>query len=195
MNYRIDILLPIALLACTGLNAATPGAYIGAGAGYSRLQDADGAQQVNEGGFGGRAFLGYNFNHYIGVETNYASMYKTRYALNDYQNVAVDFKLNALSFVAKGYLPLSNTGAFNVYGLIGAAEVFGDVDARVDYSSVLKDSNNAIVPTIGLGVSYDINQKLTTSFEFSAFGKNDARYNQLGIPESELATLGLAYHF
>lgn len=109
--------------------------------------------------------------------------------------VAVDYKLNALSFVAKGYLPLSNSGSFNLYGLVGAAQVYGDIDARIDYTSFLKDADNAIVPTVGVGASYDINQQITAHFEISKFGSKDSDYNHFGVPESALATLGLAYRF
>ncbi len=195
MNKGIKVLLPVVLFVSAGLNAATPGAYIGAGAGYSELQSAEGAEKVDEGGLGGRAFLGYNFNHYFGVETNYSTIYKTRYTLNEYQNVAVDYKLNALSLVVKGYLPISTSGAFNLYGLAGLAQVYGDIDARVDYMSILQDSDNGIVPTLGLGASYDINQRITAHLEVSGFGSKEPDNNHFGIPQSSLATFGLAYKF
>lgn len=195
MNKGIKVLLPVVLFACAGLNAATPGAYIGAGAGYSELQSEEGAEKVDDGGLGGRAFLGYNFNHYFGVETNYSTIYKTRYTLDEYPNVTVDYKLNALSLVVKGYLPISNSGAFNLYGLAGLAQVYGDVDARMDYMSILKDSDNGIVPTFGFGASYDINQRITAHLEVSGFGSKEPDTNHFGVPQSSLTTFGLAYKF
>ena len=91
MNKAVNVFLSsVVLLAATGelVNAATPGAYLGAGAGYSALEPAADAETLDEGGLGGRVFVGYNFNHYFGLESNYSTFFKTRYVLNDYQNVA-----------------------------------------------------------------------------------------------------------
>lgn len=198
MNKSVNVFLSsVVLLASSGalVHAASPGAYLGAGAGYSALEPASDAEMLDEGGLGGRLFLGYNFNHYFGVESNYSTFFKTRYVLNDYQNIAIDYKLNALSLVAKGYLPLSQDDPFNLYGSFGVAQVYADIDAKVNLDTVLSDSDSGLVPTIGLGASYDINQRITASLECSVFGKKHADYSHFGIQSSALATFNLAYKF
>lgn len=187
----------VVLLAATSalVNAASPGPYLGVGAGYSTLEPASDAEMVNEGGLGGRAFVGYNFNHYFGLESNYATFFKTRYVLNDYQNVAIDYKLNALSAVAKGYLPLSEDGPFNLYASLGVAQMYADIDAKVNLNTFLSDSDSGLVPVLGFGASYDLNKRFTAVFDCSVFGKKKADFSHFGIQRSALATLGLAYKF
>ena len=198
MNKAVNVFLSsVVLLAATGelVNAATPGAYLGAGAGYSALEPAADAEMLDEGGLGGRVFVGYNFNHYFGLESNYSTFFKTRYVLNDYQNVAIDYKLNALSLVAKGYLPLPEDGPFNLYASLGAAQVYADIDAKVNLNTFLSDSDSGLVPVVGFGASYDLNKRLTAVLDCSVFGKKKADYSHFGIRSSALATLGLAYKF
>lgn len=184
-------LLPTA----TTLNAASPGAYLGAGAGYSVLENSSIAMKDKEGGLGGRGFIGYNFNHYLGVETNYSSMNRTQYRLYDYPAVTIDYRLNALSLVLKGYIPISDSGAFNLFGLIGAAQMYSNSHVNYNLDTYLSDSNSTLVPNLGFGASYDLTQRFTTSFEVSGFGEKDSDYYHLGIPQSSLATLSLAYKF
>lgn len=187
----------VVLLAVTSefVNAASPGAYLGAGAGYSALQPVIDAQMIDEGGLGGRVFVGYNFNHYFGLESNYATFFKTRYVLNDYQNVSIDYKLNALSLQAKGYLPLPEDGPFNLYASVGVAQAYADIDAKVNLSAFLSDSDSGLVPVLGFGVSYDVNQHVTAVLDGAVLGPKKADYSHFGIQSGALATLGLAYKF
>jgi hypothetical protein len=183
------------LISAAELNAASPGAYLGAGAGYSVLDDSSLATKEKDGGLGGRGFIGYNFNHYLGVETNYTSMFRTKYRLNDYPGLTIDYRLNALSLVLKGYLPISDSGAFNLYGLIGAAQMYSNSHVNYHLNTYLTDSDSALVHNLGFGASYDLTQRFSTSFEISGFGEKDSDYYHLGIPQSSLATLSLAYKF
>ena len=198
MNKAVNVFLSsVALLVAMGelANAATPGAYLGAGAGYSALEAASDADKLDQGGLGGRAFAGYNFNHYFGLESNYSTFFKTRYVLNDYRNVAIDYKLNALSLVAKGYIPLPEDAPFNLYASLGAAQVYADIDAKVNLSTFFSDSDSGLVPVFGFGANYDINKRLTAVLDCSLFGKKKADYSHFGVQSSMLATLSLAYKF
>lgn len=197
-NKAVNVFLSSAVLfIATGdlVNAATPGAYIGGGAGLSGYETVSDAQMVEDKGLGGRAFVGYNFNRYFGVEGSYSTFFKTTYLLDDYQNAAIDYKLNALSFVAKGYLPLSEDNSTNLYGLLGVAQSYADIDAKYHQTTILSDSDSGIVPVFGVGASYDINKHMTTSLECSLFGNKDADYNHFGIQRAALATVNLAYKF
>ena len=198
MNKAVSTCLStVALLVITGglANAASPGAYVGGGAGLSGLEPVSDAQMVHDNGFGGRAFAGYNFNRYFGVEGAYSSFFKTSYLLNDYQNLAIDYKLNALSIVAKGYLPLSDANTTNLYGLVGVAQSYADINAKYYTVSLFSDSDNAIVPVVGLGASHDINQHFTTALELSFFGDKKADIHHFGIQRAALVTANLAYKF
>lgn len=187
----------LSLALCTTptlLNAATPGAYIGGGAGVSQLNIDSDLNRVNDNVFGGRVFFGYNFNNYFGIEANYSNLNKTRFYLGDNPFVNGEYSINALSLVGKLYLPLGTEGRANLYILGGAAQAYGDFDLTYQSMSVLNISDNGIVPTVGLGINYDINEKFTAGLEVSGFGeKNDP--DTFGIPASSLATLSLAYKF
>lgn len=196
MNKSVNLLLSTAaLLIATGniANAATPGAYFGGGLGLSGMENVSDAEMKNDSGFAGRVFSGYNFNRYFGLEGAYSTFYKTTYLLNDVQNLAIDYKLNSLSLVAKGYLPLSQDNTTSLYGLLGVAQSYADIDAKYHQASILSDFDTGIVPVFGLGASYDINKHFTTSLEGSFFGKKDGDTNHFGIQRVALVTLNLAY--
>lgn len=198
MKKSVNVLLSTAaLLVITGglANAASPGAYIGGGAGLSGIEPVSDAQMVSDSGFGGRAFAGYNFNRYFGLEGAYSSFYKTTYQINDFQNLSVDYNLNAFSVVAKGYLPLSDANTTNLYGLVGMAQSYADVDAKYNQISMFSDSDSAIVPVVGLGASHDFNQHFTTALELSVFGSREADIHHFGIQRAALVTANLAYKF
>ena len=183
---------------CVGLHAATPGSYVGAGAGYSGSGSENGATTVESGGPSGRAFWGFNFNHYLGIETNYTSIYKTKYAVTDNQyhdDFTFENKVNALSFVAKGYLPIPTKQTFNVYGLVGAAQMYSSISTKFTYMDFVKYSNKALVPTAGVGATYEVNPRFTTGLEVSGFGEKKGDYTHFGVPQTTLATLNLAYKF
>lgn len=196
MNKAIKSgLLPIALFINSGLvNAAATGPYLGGGAGIGILENQQGLIKEHEGQLGGRVFLGYNFNRFLGIETNYSALGKTRYFDINYPSISADYTLNALSLVGKVYLPFSDD-KLNIYGLFGAAQVYGDLDARYNARSFLTGTSKDIVPTAGFGASYDINQNLALGLELSGFGEIKTTDTRLGVPNSALATLSLAYKF
>lgn len=196
MNKAIKLgLIPVVLFMNSGLiNAATPGAYFGLGIGASSLEPQFGLYKDKESGFGGRVFAGYNFNRYLGLETNYSTLGKTRYFDINYPQFAGDYTLSALSLVGKAYLPFSDENPFNLYAQVGAAQVYGKYDVVYHSVSLVRSSDHGFVPTAGIGATYDINQRLTLGLEFSGFGEIESSY-RLGVPSSALATLSLAYKF
>ena len=196
MNKAVNVFLSSVVLfasTTTLVSAASAGPYLGAGGGYSGLEPAADADMLDDGGLAGRVFVGYNFNHYFGLESNYSTFFKTRYVLDDYQNIGLDYKLTALSFVAKGCLPLAEDSPFNLHASLGAAQVYADIDATVNSKTFLSDSDSGLVPTIGFGASYDISKHLAADLEASIFGKKEADHSHFGIRSAALVTLGLAY--
>lgn len=175
-------------------NAASPGAYFGGGAGLAQLESLSGFNQADDNVFGARAFFGYNFNRHFGIEANYYSINKASYMNNDYRHFGVDASLNALSLVGKAYLPLSDESPVNLYVLLGIAQLNEKLDFTYQELSWATASDNGVVPTLGLGVTYELNQHLTTGIELSAFSGKKPK-DSAGIPSSALASLSLAYKF
>lgn len=200
MNTSIKLVFSSALLfaATEFVHAATPGAYAGIGAGHSYAQDYDDVIRFDDGGFAARLFAGYNFNPYVGVEANYADFYRSQYG-EYYHNypVMIDYKSSAASLAGKLYLPLAQNKA-NLYAILGVAQVYTDMNIRLlnIYSSPTM-SSNGLVATVGLGTSYELNQRLTVNAELSGFGeKNASEFDEgFGFPGNGLATIGLAYKF
>jgi opacity protein-like surface antigen len=219
--------------------AATPGAYAGAGLGYSAITTPNVknnptianhysshsffpmSEKSNSGGIGGRVFGGYNFNKYFGLEAAY-----TQYAGSKSQEgenntgtgplgasivsskqAAQKVSENALSLVGKAYLPIEETG-LNLYALGGVAETFSKnkyyATSNVTQNGVLVSpapisqsySTRALRPTYGMGVSYDINSKVTTNLEYSRIqGRGNINTNDLAVPSANLVSLNLSYNF
>ncbi len=195
MNINvIKKLLPLILIAQTGIAcAATPGAYVGAGIGYSNLNDMQDIQKQDDGGLGGRAFAGFNFNRYVGVEGHYALFKTAGYSLNTIPGVSIDYDLSALGLAGKLYFPA--TDKFNLYVSLGGAQMMGKLDARYNDASILNDSASALVLTTGLGASFDLAEHVTAGVDFTAYQGKGGDYSHNGIPASQMATVGLAYKF
>lgn len=186
-------ILPLSMLMhSASLQAATPGAYAGLGLGYSTIDIDTNSYYTTNVELAGRGFAGYNFNKYFGVEGTYSNLNSHHYSSYYY---GLDTRLNALSLVAKGYLPLSRENRFNLYGLVGVSEVFSQYDLNYFPYGSVTINENATTPTFGFGLSYQLNDKFTLGYEASVFGSQDNGSNNIGIPMSAIATLNLSYHF
>jgi len=163
-------------------NAAKEGAYVGGGLGGStsnaHQSNVFGSNKGNSA-LGGRAFAGYNFNKYVGLEGNFARYSNTN---SHYAKVELD----ALTVVAKGYLPIGENA--NVYGLAGAAERFSKVSYRGSNNTA---HNHNLRPTYGAGASLDVAENLTTSVEYSRI-QEQSKYSS---PNADMMTINLAYNF
>ncbi len=196
-------------------NAATPGGYAGIGLGVSTLRTPDsnyfaliapGETSRERGGLGGRLFAGYNFNKYFGLEANYQTYTSSIYrGQTGNSSSSLRYSLNAVDVVAKGYLPLDDSG-FDVYALAGLAVVNDTVkynNGGVPFASdITANFNNGsttyhrLRPVYGLGASYTFNSKVTTSLEFSRIqGNGNQKTSASAIPSADLLTLNLAYNF
>ncbi len=211
MKKMTKISATIASLLIAGMaNAATPGAYIGAGIGgtmldipdVTDLSDAYISISQERKGFGGRLFAGYNFNKYIGLETAYA-VYANATIKASIQDLGITisdtYSLSALSLVGKGYLPFGESG-FNVYVLGGMAEVMGKERVKASGLGVppISDSQTTykLRPTYGAGVSYDFTDHVTTNLEVSRIqGEGDMETSSKAIPNADMISFNLSYNF
>lgn len=195
-------------------HAATPGTYFGAGLGSGRIDTQKdyafspyyGDNSYDLGGASGRAFGGYNFNKYFGVETGLTRYAQSKYSASDWSaDASLKTNMDTLDVVGKGYLPFGDSG-FNAYAFGGAAyarvktnyhnngvPLSGEV--AVPNTTGTK-SHGALRPIMGVGVSYDIpSTSLTANFELSHLqGKGNTKSDANAIPNANMLTLNLAYN-
>ncbi len=203
----------LALSALTGVaSAAITGTYVGGGLGYSMLDTPDHnivtgpdatvlSQSHDRNGWGERAFVGYNFNEYFGLEGGYAHYNQAHYKLSapGFASGSVDYSFQDINLVGKAYLPVYDTGV-NVYALGGGAYVRNKVDGSYNALGVQGGGSKTtykVRPTYGVGVSYDIPQtQFTTNLEFSRIqGTGNVAHSDSAIPSANLVTLNLGYNF
>lgn len=190
--FKSTIASAAIFLSCGLVQAATPGAYFGAGIGVAQLGDITHFTQSDDSHLGGRAFVGYNFNNYLGLEANYYGLGSSRYTYyNRYYQL--DYSINAIGLVGKAYIPLVDN-SWNLYGLLGVAQLQGKWNIRERARVTLFErSPSALTATVGVGVNVELNSKLTTAFEVQVFEKKDDEIGFDFIPGSALASVSLSY--
>lgn len=195
MNTKNTLALLIATVASIGIaNAATPGAYVGGGLGLSNVSGFTDAKTNDDGGLGGTLFVGYNLIPYFGIEAGYRKYAKADYQMSQmyYNDVIFGYDMYAFTLVGKGYLPIGENSPLNLFISLGAAEVYGKANVKNFKSS---SSNNALLVTSGIGITYDINSNLTVSCEYTFTQGKSGNSHAIGIPQADMATLNLAYKF
>ena len=196
-------------LLVTGIQAAHPGPYVGMGVGVSRLDTTSpygGYDEAthNQGGLGGRVFLGYHPSRHFGLEMGYARYARSRYQVDlDVLSSSIRYEMKAVDWVGKGYMPLFDS-SWNLYVLGGIAYVEdkvtfhpGDVPLA---SGVTPPPNGSttyrhVRPLYGVGVEYDVpNSPITTSMEFSRIqGTGNRLMQPSAVPFANMLTVNLAY--
>jgi OOP family OmpA-OmpF porin len=175
----------------TAASAACPGFYVGGQLGYSNVQikssDVAGITSANvkKDGLGGRLLAGYQFDENWAAELGY-----TEYAKVKLTNVVptsvgnASFRVNATDLVLKGMMPLDN--GFGLYAKAGAAYIVSDPSSNINTGG---NSVKKTRPTAGLGASYDFNSNVVGDISWARV------FSGSGVKNSDLAAVGLAYHF
>ncbi|HKU71355.1 MAG TPA: outer membrane beta-barrel protein [Burkholderiales bacterium] len=121
-----------------------------------------------------KAFGGYQFNRYIGVEGGYIDLGKSSVVG---PAGAASFDNQAWQASVVGSMPINNQ--FALTGKLGIARTDTDTVANIGAQPLLASDHNTD-PTYGLGVRYDINKSVGVRAEWErlrtstgAFGKND----------------------
>ncbi|MBX3709016.1 MAG: outer membrane beta-barrel protein [Gammaproteobacteria bacterium] len=196
-------------------DASTPGPYIGVGLGPSRLETSDqyvfntsrAANTKELGGLGGRAYVGYNFNEYQGIEAGITRYAKSYYfgSMNNASS-SLEYSMNAIDLIAKTYLPIGEK-RINLYALGGIAAVKNHVqfknDAGIPFLSDFITSDNGseahhnLRPIYGAGVGYDIPKShFTASVELTRIqGMGNTKANTTAMPSADMLSFSLSYHF
>jgi len=208
-----------------------PGFYIGVQAGLGRIDEGSGykdaanwvssypgadttTKDTTQGGFAGRAFLGYSFNPYFALETGYTYLTNNKYNATWVSGGETDlsenvkFKTWAWDLLAKATLPLNDS--WDIYAKLGAAYVKANSSGTTDLNAGTEDvtsanfSNSAIRPAYGLGITYKFNATWSMDLAWNGiYGKSKTSFssstgtisNQSNvIPTVNTIVLGLTYN-
>lgn len=210
-------------LSVMGANATVPGIYVTGQIGYanthmkskvdmSALKDIAtlDAYHLSNNGLAGRLAFGYQFNQNFAVELGYIQLSKGKLnssfvstdPLNPFSlTVAGSLKQNAIDFVGKGILPISDK--CNVYGKLGVAYLTTSINVDInaadpDATQQVTINNNYFniakhqwAPEAAIGISYDLtpNIAIDTSWtHIQPLGKKRAG-------NIDFAAVGLSYSF
>jgi OOP family OmpA-OmpF porin len=131
--------------------AAEPGFYVGASGGQSFIDKDFGDQNytVDDDETGWKAYLGYQFLPWLGVEAGYVDFgsYSSD-SLFEGTNFNADLDLSAWEGFLVGTLPV---GPVDLFAKVGAA----DIEAEVDTNNFGTDSENDTQLAYGIGAAYN----------------------------------------
>lgn len=164
--------------------AADQGVYAGFNLGVGKLDlhtpnGLDKSDSVVSG-----VLLGYKFNRYFGVETQYTGIGKVT------DNISGSAKGDALSLTAISFLPLNN--AYSLYGKLGVATT------KTKISSSLSPMNDATKTalTYGLGAQYNYNENIAARLGWdhykAAADINGGNQKNIG---ANVVNIGFVYNF
>ena len=164
-NYRL-VLAAVAALAAAPSFAAT-GLYLGAGAG--RVDN----NAIDDTDTGYKAFFGYNFTDYLGVEGGYVN-------LGSYDVGPANVDVDGLNLV--GVLTLPFTPQFGAFAKGGAAWT----ETRAEVGGLSADDQNTDA-TYGAGVKFDFNDMFGVRGEWERF--------ELDRQEADLLSASAVFRF
>lgn len=220
----ISLVIGATSLISASAYAATPGFYLGAQAGYGKVDEGvdiysnlaspnNRNTEKSENGIAGRLSAGYNFNSYVGVEAGYTQFSRDHYKVENpgLWMDELNLKTHAWDIVAKGYLPFGNFSqqlcGFNGFAKLGVAYITHSYDEvnfeggkipgrQYQYSS---DSSRNWRPTYGLGLAYNINQNIALDVSWTRIDgkgdlKKDIKFADFS-PTIDFYAIGLTYTF
>lgn len=194
-SLLVAILASASLLGVSTLaNAALPGFYLGGQAGWGDTHynsDATGATSKKDTGLAGRIFTGYQFDQNWAAELGYTRFHNSTATYNlgaGAGNATITLKEQAIDLVGKGILPLQD--GFALYGKLGAAWL----DAKASASNATiegSDTEHKILPTFGVGLSYDITPNVPVDISWNRIQK----VGNTNLESTDFFSLGIAYNF
>jgi len=184
-------------------NAALPGFYVGGQAGWGDTHASSAYSSPSSSkdtGLAGRIFTGYQIDQNWAVELGYTkfSNAKVKYNYGSVDGVNLGSarfttKEQAVDLVAKGILPLQD--GFGLYGKAGAAYLDGKVSGSgnvLGHNLSGSITEHKILPTFGVGVSYDITPNVPVDLSWNRIQKvGNTRF----LRSTDLIALGIAYNF
>ncbi len=148
--------------------------YLGASVGSSDLE-LDSATRVNFDATGYKAFVGYKFMRFLGVELGYTDFGDPSETVNGTQ---FDAEVQMLALWAIGILPVSPR--LDLYGRLGWSA--WDSKVTIDRGSPADNDGNDL--GFGFGISYNITRKFGLQLEWENYqleGSNEATFTSVGV--------------
>lgn len=185
----------VALSISATASAAANGAYVGGQIGLANTNYNH--TTMDNSGLAGRIFGGYQFNQYFATELGYTQFshadYKTVHFLGN--TLKGHIAENAVDLVGKGILPLQD--GFSLYGKAGAAYLTGEQVLTARGPDVLNGyakhdvTEHRILPTFGVGVSYDITPNVPVDISWTRIQK----VGNTDLQSTDFFGVGVSYHF
>ena len=188
-----SIALCLGCLLSQAVFAVFPGFYVGAIAGqtytnYTASNVGLSSANVNNTGFGGGAFGGYQFDRNWSVELNFVEFTSTRMTnVNGVSGSTGRISENATELFGKGTWPVSDAG-FNFTARAGIAFV------KAISSGALSNQSNSpnmgrFLPAYSAGVSYDVTPSTPIEISWTQV------INGSNIQDANLFGLSASYYF
>lgn len=182
-----------------GMSAQAEGWYAGASVGGAHVKDdaPDDGLSINRdsSSTGYKLFAGYQINSQLAVETAYTDLGKEtfswRYGNNE--GGAGSIKLQSLSVALVGSVQI--TEGVRAFGKLGAAQIQGKYHeswSQPGHAEIIDIKKNKTVANYGLGLAYQIDDKLEVRAELEGYSK--IKVEDLGI-KSRLLSVGIGYQF
>ena len=178
MKYRILMLFAIACLVAPSAHAGT--GFVGASAGQSSVNvgDSIGGGDFDADDMGWKAFGGYDFVRYFGLEGDYTDMGSLE-ASGAGTDVSSD--ISGFGVFARGIIPLGKR--VELFGKLGL--VLWEADTRVSSPLLTveaSDSGNDLA--FGAGAAFLLTQKFSIRVEYEVFDieeTDDVNFGSIGF--------------
>lgn len=180
-------LISVLVLAPAAAFAAVPGFYVGAQLGdadnhYSNSNANVTSSDIDDTGIAGRIFGGYQFTPLWGLEVGYTRFSNIKYNRINGTSNSGEIKQDSVDLLGKRVFPLDN--GVSISAKAGMAVQTARHDSNVG------NDDNEVLPTFGIGVSYDVIPQVPVELSYMRF--QDVGGN---IPSSDFLALGVSYYF
>lgn len=178
---KAPLALPVLLL-CTATVCAEPGLVISGGVGAASLSEDFDGFDIDADSTAFRLAIGWQFNDYLALEAGYHNFGRFEQTVDvNGTTVAVSLKADGFTLGVTGSLPLGER-----FSLIGrAGTFFWDGDADINGVSQARPEDTNLF--LGIGVSYQLTEKLELTGDWSRYELEDT--------ESDVLAVGLRYLF
>lgn len=206
LNRFLTALLLASL--ATWTQADDIGIFFGGNVGYAELdQDTgdfvtamtnagfNGTADIDDSGFGWKAFIGYNFARHFGLEAGYVDLGEVDgdFALTvpAAGTGKVDVEVSGYTLTAIGRYPLYDR--FEMFGKLGG--LFWDKDGRATFiagatSATTSADDDGMDLTVGIGMKYDFSEHIGLRVEWDRyFGVGDDSAN------ADMFSAGLEFNY
>lgn len=198
---------------------ADSGLYLGVGAGYANqgisttngYSYLDGSSSQSGGNMLGSVYLGYDFNHYLGIQSDYFYMADVQYTIGNNLNNGSQGSFTAsqqlIDLGITGHLPFgifaNSLSGLSIFGKLALGYSFmnfsgGTVGINGNSSSTqnIPGSSQGLVPVIGGGFEYGIDSA-GIRLEYDYIGNTPISNNGQSLmnANNSIFLLSALYHF